>query len=48
MALAPTGGGIHQSGGPLENQKTIIGRDGKYVEKMHDAKVLCGILPEEY
>lgn len=47
MALAPTAGGIHQSGGPLENQKIIIERDGEFQEKMHDAKVLCGILPEE-
>ena len=40
-------GGIHQSGGPLENQKIIVERDGEYQEKIHDAKVLCGILPEE-
>jgi 4-hydroxybutyryl-CoA dehydratase/vinylacetyl-CoA-Delta-isomerase len=47
MALSPIAGGIHQSGGPMENQKIIIGRDGEFEKKMHDAKVLCGILPEE-
>ena len=47
MALAPTPGGIHQSGGPMENQKIIIERGAEFEEKIHDAKVLCGILPEE-
>ena len=47
MVEGPMAGGIHQSGGPLENQKIIIWRDGQYAEKIHDAKVLCGILPEE-
>ena len=47
MVEGPMAGGIHQSGGPLENQKIIIGRDGEFEEKIHDAKVLCGILPEE-
>jgi len=47
MALAPTAGGIHQSGGPMENQRIIIERGAEVEEKMHDAKVICGILPEE-
>ncbi len=47
MVEGPMAGGIHQSGGPLENQKIIVERDGEYQEKIHDAKVLCGILPEE-
>lgn len=47
MVEGPMAGGIHQSGGPLENQRIIIDRDGEFEEKKHDAKVLCGILPEE-
>lgn len=47
MVEGPMAGGIHQSGGPMENQKIIIERDGEFAEKIHDAKVLCGILPEE-
>ena len=47
MAAGPMACGIHQSGGPMENQKIIIGRESEIKEKMHDAKVLCGIEPED-